>query len=445
MIRRPPRSTLFPYTTLFRSVNRAGKRVRNYTKGLKANRHVLSEFRMEYLGVMFAGMALNRAMKGLNATSRQWLGMGDLMSTMMGITMLGANQDLMEYGLIPMFNILTNLPAPAQKAIGFLSFALEGLGAVFQTGGQLMLGLYALKGLNPVLYAKVAKGIGKIAGSGSKIGKLTTSLGGLAGILSKLAGVGFIGLSITAGVKSLKSSGSKSILWAIGAGLALAIGAAFLGVTGPAAIAIGAITATGLIAIKMITDPASFGESVADIGAAFSYLYNYAKDLATKTALAIGGLLSSALTGKSTSEKTLSSVGKSWVGKTITSPVKWVSDFGSGYSNENRRIGNAAASNLTSQSSKHSNNSSNPSDFFKNFGNNNNSIFSMAVGGPIRKTGRYFLHEGEEVVPKTGNSSGQVIVNTTYNVNVSDKREFEDLLRKNNQQLTSEVRRMVKL
>ena len=69
----------------------------------------------------------------------------------------------------------------------------------------------------------------------------------------------------------------------------------------------------------------------------------------------------------------------------------------------------------------------------------------MAVGGPIRKTGRYFLHEGEEVVPKTGNSSGQVIVNTTYNVNVSDKREFEDLLRKNNQQLTSEVRRIVKV
>ena len=69
---------------------------------------------------------------------------------------------------------------------------------------------------------------------------------------------------------------------------------------------------------------------------------------------------------------------------------------------------------------------------------------SKAVGGSIRKSGRYYLHEGEEVTSKSDVKSGQIIVNTTYHVNVSDKREFEDMLRKNNQQLTSNVRRIVK-
>ena len=41
-------------------------------------------------------------------------------------------------------------------------------------------------------------------------------------------------------------------------------------------------------------------------------------------------------------------------------------------------------------------------------------------------------------------SSGEVTLNVTYNINVSDKRELEAMFRKNNQALTSEVRRMVK-
>src|SRR3712207_7039042 len=34
MIRRPPRSTLFPYTTLFRSADRGGRRMRGWIIGL---------------------------------------------------------------------------------------------------------------------------------------------------------------------------------------------------------------------------------------------------------------------------------------------------------------------------------------------------------------------------------------------------------------------------
>src|SRR2546422_5079493 len=44
MIRRPPRSTLFPYTTLFRSGNRGGVRpVRNPVGAMRETRSPLSE------------------------------------------------------------------------------------------------------------------------------------------------------------------------------------------------------------------------------------------------------------------------------------------------------------------------------------------------------------------------------------------------------------------
>ncbi len=69
---------------------------------------------------------------------------------------------------------------------------------------------------------------------------------------------------------------------------------------------------------------------------------------------------------------------------------------------------------------------------------------NLAVGGKVRNTGRYFLHEGEEVIPKTGVSDG-VNMNVTYYVTVSDKREFEQMLKANTNKLTADVRRMSKI
>src|ERR1039457_7358869 len=43
MIRRPPRSTLFPYTTLFRSINRLPRKTRRVTPGISLRRPPRSE------------------------------------------------------------------------------------------------------------------------------------------------------------------------------------------------------------------------------------------------------------------------------------------------------------------------------------------------------------------------------------------------------------------
>jgi hypothetical protein len=74
--------------------------------------------------------------------------------------------------------------------------------------------------------------------------------------------------------------------------------------------------------------------------------------------------------------------------------------------------------------------------------NKDDLVGSRAVGGTIGTTGPYLLHSGEQVISKQNNSSSPII-NVTYNVSVSDKREFEAMLEKNNRQLTMDVRRYI--
>jgi len=66
---------------------------------------------------------------------------------------------------------------------------------------------------------------------------------------------------------------------------------------------------------------------------------------------------------------------------------------------------------------------------------------SFATGGVVPQTGPYVLHKGETVVPN-GSGSG-INMNVSYNVTVSDKREFENMLKDNNNKLTQDVRRLV--
>src|SRR5256885_2789532 len=52
MIRRPPRSTLFPYTTLFRSIGRAGLKVRDLVLEPLASSHAVLEADERNMGVV---------------------------------------------------------------------------------------------------------------------------------------------------------------------------------------------------------------------------------------------------------------------------------------------------------------------------------------------------------------------------------------------------------
>ncbi|MHA1690043.1 MAG: hypothetical protein ACTSU7_00265 [Candidatus Heimdallarchaeaceae archaeon] len=160
--------------------NKAGILQKRYGKTMRENSFASKKFEMSQLGIMFGGMALNRAMSNLNSTAREWVGINELMSTAMGMVTLPATMDLLEFGVLPLFEALTSLPEGAQKAIGYTTLALEGLGGVLMVGGQLMLGMDAFtrtiekmtgttmvanisgfkKGVQGAFDSKFAKGIG---------------------------------------------------------------------------------------------------------------------------------------------------------------------------------------------------------------------------------------------------------------------------------------------
>ncbi len=198
------------------------------------NTRGLQKFQMEQLGVMFGGMALNRAMSNLNATAREWTGMNELMATAMGVVMLPATMDLMNFGIIPLFNALTNLPEPAQKAIGNTALALEGLGGVMMVGGQLALGLSSTM--------IVLEKMGGAANAAKK---------GLKG----LAGISLVGVGVSLGVMSITAEdGVTTLITALGSGIAIGLGTVLLGASATTGIALGAIVVTGLLTWKMSSE-----------------------------------------------------------------------------------------------------------------------------------------------------------------------------------------------
>ena len=72
---------------------------------------------------------------------------------------------------------------------------------------------------------------------------------------------------------------------------------------------------------------------------------------------------------------------------------------------------------------------------------------SRQSGGIIPENGPYYLHKGEYVVPpsraRSGSGESNISVNTTYNVQVSDKVEMEKMLRENNGKLVEDVKRQI--
>jgi hypothetical protein len=79
------------------------------------------------------------------------------------------------------------------------------------------------------------------------------------------------------------------------------------------------------------------------------------------------------------------------------------------------------------------------------FGSAVRRLIGFQTGGYVARTGPYILHAGEYVVPKkdVGDKRGDIILNVSYDIQVSDREEMERLLRYNNQQLVEEVKRQV--
>lgn len=142
--------------TVTEKSNAAGEKQVNVQKETLAQG---PRFKMHFLGIMFGGMALNRAMSNLTATSKEWVGIGELMSTTMGVVMLPATLALLDNAVLPLMDALLSLPPEIQTVIGVTVLGLEGLGKIAEVGGQIALGAAAFKIAFPALATKIVSGL----------------------------------------------------------------------------------------------------------------------------------------------------------------------------------------------------------------------------------------------------------------------------------------------
>ncbi len=353
------------------------KSTRANAKQIVGNREILTQgpkFQAHFLGLMFGGMALNRAMSNLTATSMEWVGIGELMSTTMGVVMLPATLELLDLAVLPLMDALLSMPESVQTVIGVTVIGLGGLGKVLEIAGQISLGAIAFPGAKAAIIkafkGKFAKGAGVALGI--------------------TAGLTIAWVSIQSQLDAIKDGDlQKEILSVLGIALGLGIAGLSIGAVVGGAVAGGLLGFTIGVAIGLIIHwfiKENKKQDVVDGIADFTK--NFQGEFFEEN------LIGQGITGVAAGIGTLSGLFAPKGGGTIL-------------------------------------------DFLQNpFAKR-----EFAVGGNVTNSGLHFLHEGETVLRKDQASNQNGNISVTYNVNVSDKREFEQMLRVNNQQLVRDVRR----
>ena len=325
------------------------------------------KFQTHYLGVMFAGMALNRAMSNLTATSKEWVGVNEVLSTALGVVMLPATLAFLDEAVLPLSDALMKLPENMQLAIGAAALFGEGLGSALEFGGQIILGASAFKIAFPELAKKISSGLS------SKIGK---GVGATIGVTLTVASISMLIEGINSESMALELAGLLGTAFGLGV-----TGFSFAGITG------GIIGFTLGVGVGLIIE--------------WSIKENKWKSKAKELGI---------------DDKT---IGEHVFRSTLLGGI-----LGSGKSPSSSYSSKAGAVDFALGSS---------------------SFQGFAVGGQVTSSGLHYLHEGETVLRKdqTNNNGGNMSI--VYNVTVSDKREFEAMLRKNNESIKNEVRRIVKI
>ena len=132
-------------------------------------------FKMEWLSIMFAGMALERVFNGIVSAQMDLWGVSDMLSAMWTITMLPAMEAITPK-IYEIIEGIMKLTPDTQMVIGLTVLGGDLLGKLTGALGQIFLAVMGLKVLFPTFAATVAASGGGIKGVLLAIGK---SLGGL--------------------------------------------------------------------------------------------------------------------------------------------------------------------------------------------------------------------------------------------------------------------------
>jgi len=127
-------------TTSFR---KAEEGIQGINKTMVKTIPKIKKFKMEYLGVMFAGMALTRTFGGLLKAQMDLFGVSDMLSATWTMVLLPIMEVITPI-IMSMLEAFMDMSDGAKMAIGIFILLAAGLGLILLIGGQLALGIGAL-------------------------------------------------------------------------------------------------------------------------------------------------------------------------------------------------------------------------------------------------------------------------------------------------------------
>ena len=131
-----------------------GTSVRNFERDVGRTAAQMRPFRMELLSVMFAGMAMQRAVTGLMRKSTEWTGVWEILSTALGLLFLPIALDLLDWALA-FLDWVETLDPETKKLFGIFAVGAGILGTLAMVFGQVGLALMGLGQLFPGIVSNI--------------------------------------------------------------------------------------------------------------------------------------------------------------------------------------------------------------------------------------------------------------------------------------------------
>lgn len=446
-------------------VDLAGKKVNDLSSKMEMGRIQTQRFQMQWLSVLFFGMQIKRTFDGLIKTSLDWVGVNQLMTTTLGVFFLPIAEDLLNI-LLPIMEWFMNLPEGTQRAIGTLVVIGAAFGTILFTVGQLVLGLAGLTWVNATL------GLG---GIGTAAEGATSKVLGLKGILSSLVGLA-IGITLSVVGINLTSEGLKTgnlldqllgiLTTSGGFGLAGMSLGKMLGGVGGAALGLKIGLSVGLIvtAFQFINEAVKTGDLLKQIegmilagfgGVAGALALGFTGITAGALGFTIGVTIAVIWTFVSSQAQQAAAYDKLGqdTKKTTENAFKGISETRVTYPvtvTPSVTLDNSTINDLNNQLGKSfyvsPENLKLPSFNLSTWQSSQKSSISDAIIDP---SGKIITTSPQDYLIATKNpnnlSGGNVSLSPVYNITVSDKKEFEAIIERNNRTLISETRRLVKL
>jgi len=457
--------------------NKTGGRMANW---LRKSTHGMRGFRMEMLGVMFFGMALQRTFNGLIKTSLEWTGVNEVLTTTLGLLFLPVAELLLNWALM-FLEWVGNLTEDQKKLIGMFVLLGIAFGTVLLVIGTLALGIgslimafgWLLSPLGLVLGAFLA-----LAGYTIFKSMFDDTSGALSKLREKVVAFGISGEAFDSVANKIKSWYQKVKKYLFGNQETGSIGLIneikdkisgsidenkesfiFAGKKIMGNIIEGAkqfFTENPLVLVGAIVGGLTTGPIGAGIGAAIGLGLGKI-DMEKMDEVIEKGIeiLNGIINGLVDNIDTIST----FLSKLFEAMTIWINE----HIDEIIEIGVKIGTGIVKGIIKGFKGSQNEHSWLYNL-LNTVSLGSLRNVGILSNVGSDLLDVSDAIISPNGNiistnprdyliatknpgelGGGSIVISPTYYVTVSDKREFQTMLEKNNRQLLSETRRIVKI